>query len=230
MLSVVIVDGARVAYQMAGDGPAIVMIKNHRRPPDLAPVRMLADRFRVFQVHPIGFGASERPEEYEFGSIGEQVCAVLDHEEVDRFVVWGFSQTACMAALVARSTERAVALIAGGQSLIGIPTDGTMRRLEREPRLPVASLEFWRAYRGYDWHHELRAMTQPKLIYIGTADPGWRTFRKVTPVLRGCGCDCLEFDGLDHQTAGPGDDSELGGKTTAAAIMEWLERHHPNGW
>ncbi|HZX07976.1 alpha/beta fold hydrolase, partial [Kribbella sp.] len=67
----------------------------------------LAERFRVFQLHPIGFGASDRPDVYDFGSIGEQVLAVLDHEGVDRFSVWGFSQTACMAAMVARSTDRA---------------------------------------------------------------------------------------------------------------------------
>lgn len=91
-----------------------------------------------------------------------------------------------------------------------------MRRLEREPRLPVASLEFWRAYRRYDWHHELRMMQQPKLVYLGTGDPRIRKLRRLAPALRGCGCDYLEFDGLDHATSGFSDEATGGQRTTSA--------------
>jgi len=215
------VDGARVAYRVAGKGPAIVLIKNNRHPVDFPVAQLLAEHYRTIQVHPVGFGASDRPTHYDFGSIDRQVLAVLDQEGVDEFVVWGFSQTASMAALVARATSRAVAFIAGGAALIGHPSDAEMRRLEREPRLPVASLEFWRAVRRYDWHHELRAMRQPTLIYLGTDDPQIRKLRRLAPTFRGCGCDYLEFEGLDHSTSGLSD-ATAGGRLTTSAIADWL--------
>lgn len=222
------VDGARVAYRTAGEGPVIVLMKNNKRPLDFPVAQLLAGHYRTFQLQPVGFGASDRPTSYDFGAIDRQVLAVLDHEGVGDFVVWGFSQTASMAALVARATTRAVALIAGGAELIGHPSDAEMRRLEREPRLPVPALEFWRAYRRYDWHHELRAMQQPTLVYLGTGDPRIRNLRRLAPTLRGCGCDYLEFDGLDHTTAGLSDGA-TGGQRTASAITDWL-RANVKSW
>ena len=153
---------ARIAYRVSGTGPALVLMKNNRRPPDYPVAELLSRRFRVLQIHPVGFGASDRPEGYDFGSIGEQVLAVLDHEGIDRFAVWGFSQPAAMSAVVARSTGRAAALVMGGFPPIGSPTDGEMRRMEREPRLPRPPLEFWRHHRSYDWHHELRCFSGTK--------------------------------------------------------------------
>ncbi len=223
------VDGARVAYRVAGNGPAIVLIKNNRRPADFGVASLLTNHFRVVQVHPVGFGASDRPPTFAFGRIDTQVLAVMDQEHITDFVVWGFSQTASMAALVARATRRAVAFVAGGSPLIGNPSDATMRRLEREPRLPMASLEFWRAYREFDWHHELHVMPQPKLVYIGTADPSLSKLRSLEPVLRGCGCEYSEFDGLDHTTGGLSDES-IGARTTATTVTNWLRSNPPAFW
>jgi pimeloyl-ACP methyl ester carboxylesterase len=206
----VAVDGARIAYRASGSGPALVLMKNNRRPLNYPVTDVLAQRFRVLQIHPVGFGAADRPEEYDFGSIGRQVLAVLDHERIDRFAVWGFSQPACMSAVVARSTDRAAALVMGGVAPIGFPTDGTMRRMEREPRLPKAALEFWRSYRSYDWHHELRCYEGTKVAYMGTADPAIRRLRKLKPVLEGIGFSYLEFEGLSHASCGLGDESADG--------------------
>jgi pimeloyl-ACP methyl ester carboxylesterase len=216
------VDGARVAYRVAGEGQAIVLIKNSKHPVDLPVAQLLVSNFRTLQIQPVGFGSSDRPAAYDFGSIDRQVLAVLDVEHVDTFIVWGFSQTAFMAALVARATDRAVALVAGGADLLGHPSDADMRRLEREPRLPVSSLEFWRTYRGYDWHHELRRMRQPMLIYLGTGDSRLKKIRRLEPMLRGFGCDYIEFDGLDHTTSGLSDGAGGGARTTAA-ITTWVE-------
>lgn len=198
---------ARIAYQVSGSGPALVLMKNNRRPPNYPVADLLAQRFRVLQIHPVGFGASDRPERYNFGSIGEQVLAVLDHEGVDRFGIWGFSQTACMSAVVARSTDRAAALVMGGVVPIGFPTDGEMRRMERDPRMPRPPLEFWRSYRSYDWHHELRHYPGTAIAYMGTADPAIRRFRRLRPVLEGIGVIYLEYAGLTHSTCGLGDGS-----------------------
>lgn len=215
------VDGARVAYRVAGGGQVVVLIKNNKHPLDFPVAQLLASSFRTFQIQPVGFGASDRPASYNFGSIDRQVLAVLDAEHVDNFIVWGFSQTAFMAALVARATDRAIALVAGGADLLGHPSNADMRRLEREPRLPVSNLQFWRAYRRYDWHHELREMKQPTLIYLGTGDPRLKKLRRLEPTLRGCSCDYLEFDGLDHTTSGLSDGAEGGARTTSA-ITTWM--------
>ncbi|WP_405062244.1 alpha/beta hydrolase [Kribbella sp. NBC_01505] len=188
----------RIAYEVSGSGPVLVLLKNNRQPANFPAARWLADRFRVLQVQPVGFGASDRPAAYDFGSIGEQVLAVLDHEGLDRFAVWGFSQTSAMAAMVARSTDRADALVMGGLPPIGFPTDSEMRRLEREPRLPRPPLEFWRAYRSFDWHHELRVFAGTKVVYLGTADRAIKPVRRLRPVLEGIGFAYLEFEGLDH--------------------------------
>ncbi|MEV0795146.1 alpha/beta hydrolase [Kribbella sp. NPDC050459] len=215
--------GARIAYRVSGAGPALVLMKNNRRPLDYPVVTPLAQRFRVLQIHPVGFGAGDRPDDYGFGSVGDQVLAVLDHEGIGRFGIWGFSQPACMAALVARSTDRAAALVMGGVTPIGFPTDGEMRRMEREPRLPRAALEFWRTYRSYDWHHELRLYAGAKVAYLGTADPAIRRFRRLRPVLEGIGFEYLEFDGLNHSTCGLGDAS-ADGQRVAQVVADRLLR------
>ncbi|WP_410785865.1 alpha/beta fold hydrolase [Kribbella sp. C-35] len=217
----VAVAGARIAYRASGSGPALVLMKNNRRPLEYPVADALSQRFRVLQIHPVGFGASDRPAEYDFGSIGQQVLAVLDHERIDRFAIWGFSQPACMSAVVARSTDRAAALVMGGVPPIGFPTDGTMRRMEREPRLPKAALEFWRSYRSYDWHHELRCYAGRKVAYMGTADPAIRPFRKLRPVLQGIGFTYLEFDGLSHASCGLGDES-ADGRRVAQTVADLL--------
>jgi pimeloyl-ACP methyl ester carboxylesterase len=220
MYSYVTMKGAGIAYRDSGDGPALVLMKNNRRPLDFPAATTLAERFRVVQIQPVGFGASDRPQEYDFGSIGEQVLAVLDHLGIDRFAVWGFSQTGLMAAVVARHTTRAVALVMGGTPPIGTPTDGTMRRLEREPRLPRASLEFWRTYRSFDWHHELRILAAPTLVYIGAADVAINHMRRLVPVLEGIGCTYVEFDGLDHAAASLGSSAD---PYIIETITDWLD-------
>ncbi|MEV5967756.1 alpha/beta fold hydrolase [Kribbella sp. NPDC051952] len=206
--------GSRIAYRVQGDGPALVLLKNNRRPLDFQAAGQLADRFRVLQVHPVGFGASDRPLNYAFGSICEQVLTVLDHEGIDQFAVWGFSQTAAMAAIAATSTGRATALVMGGFAPIGFPSDGEMRRLEREPRLPKPPLEFWRSYRTYDWHHQLRCFAGTKIAYVGTADPAITRMRRLRPVLKGIGFTYLEYEGLDHSASSLGDSSDSGRRVT----------------
>lgn len=214
-------DGARIAYRASGSGPALVLMKNNRRPPDYPVAELLSQRFRVLQIHPVGFGASDRPDAYDFGGIGDQVLTVLDHEGIDQFAVWGFSQPGCMSAIVARSTDRATALVMGGVTPIGMPTDGEMRRMEREPRMPRAALQFWRSYRSFDWHHELRLYPGTKVAYIGTEDPAIRKLRRLRPVLEGIGFTYLEFEGLNHASCGLGDASS-DGRRVAQAVVDCL--------
>ncbi|MEV4261086.1 hypothetical protein [Kribbella sp. NPDC049584] len=93
--------------------------------------------------------------------------------------------------------------------------------MEREPRLPRPALEFWRSYRSYDWHHELRLYSGTKIAYLGTEDPAIRRLRKLKPVLEGIGFTYLEFDGLTHSTCGLGDAS-ADGRRVAQAVVDCL--------
>lgn len=69
------VDGALVAYRIAGDGPVIVLIKNSKHPVDFPVAQLLASQYRTVQIQPVGFGASDRPARYDFGAIDRQVLA-----------------------------------------------------------------------------------------------------------------------------------------------------------
>ncbi|NYE71319.1 hypothetical protein [Microlunatus parietis] len=67
------------------------------------------------------------------------------------------------------------------------------------------------------------------LIYVGTEDPAWPMFRRLKPVLRGCGCDCLDVPDLDHRTSGPGD-TGAGRAATVSAVTAWIDDQFPAGW
>jgi hypothetical protein len=95
--------------------------------------------------------------------------------------------------------------------------------MERDPRMPKAALEFWRSYRSYDWHHELRCFAGTKVAYIGTADPAIRRLRKLRPVLEGIGFSYLEFDGLSHAACGLGNES-ADGQGVAQTVADQLLR------
>jgi pimeloyl-ACP methyl ester carboxylesterase len=135
--------GHSIAYRVAGHvGATLLLVKPHRHPRDYPQLRLLAGRYRVIQVEPLGFGASGRPLDYPGAGLHEQVLAVADHEAVDQFALWGYSQGGAMAAAVAQASPRVTALICGGFSLTTEPTAAWMNRMEREQRVPVAARVF----------------------------------------------------------------------------------------
>lgn len=121
-------------YRVSGHGPALVLLSLYRRRADLVHARILSDRWRVFQVHPLGYGYSDRVPGYAGEDLAGQVLAVLDHDGVERFVVWGYSKGGAMAACVARATHRAAGLVCGAFSLLDHPTDARLRQMDRRLR------------------------------------------------------------------------------------------------
>jgi pimeloyl-ACP methyl ester carboxylesterase len=219
-------DGHRVWYRVAGSGPAMVLIRQNRVPANDRQLGLFTDRFTVFQVTPIGFGASERPAGYRPAEgIAPHILAAVDQEGIDRFAVWGYSQGGAMAAVVANSSSRAVAMISGGNPLVGVPTPGTLRRLDKEPRLPVGAHAFWHWYAGHDWDRELTAMDCTKIIYFGSDDKP--VFRRKREQLIACGVDVHEFAGLDHRSCNDGPDFEL---RVVPTVLDCLSAAHPSGW
>jgi hypothetical protein len=214
--------GHRISYRVVGHGMPLVLVKPHRDPAVYPQVRLLSDQYRVIQIEPLGFGRSDRPRDYPTTGLHEQVLAVLDNEDVDRFIVWGYSQGAAVAAAVAQATTRAVAMIAGGFSLIDQPTDAWMRRMDREESVPVAARTFWHWYKRFNWLHEMAAMDQAALVYAGREDraqaPG---VVRSQEALTACGVTVIQFDGLDHNACNrePALSTRI-----APAVTGWLDK------
>jgi pimeloyl-ACP methyl ester carboxylesterase len=220
--------GHDIAYRVAGRGAVLVLVKPHRYPRDYRQLGLLSDRYRVIQVEPLGFGASDRPHDYPDVGIHEQILAVADREAADRFVVWGYSQGGAMAAMVARASPRAAGMIAGGFSLATQPTAASVDRMEREQRVPVAARTFWRQFTRFDWAAELAAMGCPRLLYAGRDDRTQAAgLRRTRAALAGGGAAVVEFDGLDHRTC---NDEPAMSTRIVPAVTGWLNDTVGSTW
>ena len=118
--------GARLAYQVTGDGPAVVLV--HGFGLDMRmwdpQVADLAARFRVLRYDCRGFGASG-PFDPAIGyTHAGDLLALLDHLAIERAVLAGLSfggRVAMHAALAA--PERVVGLVLLDAVLDGVPWD-----------------------------------------------------------------------------------------------------------
>jgi pimeloyl-ACP methyl ester carboxylesterase len=222
------VAGHDVAYRVAGRGAVLLLVKPHRYPKDYRHLRLLSGQYRVIQVEPLGFGASDRPRDYPDAGIHEQVLAVADREEAGRFAVWGYSQGGAMAAAVARASPRVTAMIAGGFSLVTQPTTAWVARMEREQRVPIAPRTFWRGFTRFDWAAELAAMRCPRLLYAG-GDDGTQAagLRRTRAALTEGGATVIEFNGLDHRTCN--NEPALSARIVPT-VVRWLRDSASSSW
>lgn len=131
----------QLRYSVVGQGPAVVFPKKDIG--DYAPTRLLADRYTLIQVEPLGFCCSDRPQEYLPGVVPEQILAVCDAQGIDDFAIWGFSQGGAMACTIARATPRARLLVCGGFNPLRGLSNAWLARMNREKRIPLGSREFW---------------------------------------------------------------------------------------
>ena len=75
-------DGHRVAYHVAGQGPAVVMLNLYRRREDRMRARLVQNGWQVFHVAPLGYGYSDRVPGYAGEALPDQILTVLDHHGV----------------------------------------------------------------------------------------------------------------------------------------------------
>jgi pimeloyl-ACP methyl ester carboxylesterase len=214
-------DGHRVAYRVAGEGPAIVVLRQNRARLDSIQLRQLRDSYQVFQIDPLGYAASDRPPGYPAQTLPDQVLAVLDHHGVDRFVVWGYSKSGAMSAAVARATPRVAGVVAAAFALLNPPSEANMRRGYREA--------FYRWFWSFDWAHEFAVMSCPKLVYFGDNDLGeqGRGLRRTRDRLEAAGVDIVELEGLDHKTCGADDPMTT---RIIPTVVQWLNRRIGKAW
>jgi pimeloyl-ACP methyl ester carboxylesterase len=118
--------GARLAYEVAGDGPAVVLIHGfgldmRMWDPQVGP---LAARFKVVRYDCRGFGASGPLDPAVPYTHAGDLVALLDHLDVGRAVLAGLSfggRVALQAALAAPDRVRGLALL--DAVLDGVPWD-----------------------------------------------------------------------------------------------------------
>jgi pimeloyl-ACP methyl ester carboxylesterase len=176
------VEGARLHYEVRGSGDAIVLV--HGNAGDLRhwdhQVEALAADFRVIRYDVRGYGKSSIPVEGEAYANHEDLAALLDHLDVSKAHVAGWSMGAGIAAdFVLAHPERAASLISIGPWVGGhsspavqalftdmgvvaevIPEGGAAAALQawrKAPfwvataRDPVAEAEFAKIAADYSW-------------------------------------------------------------------------------
>lgn len=225
-------DRHRLVYRVTGEGPALVVLSLYRRREDVIQARALGDRWRVFQIHPLGYGYSERVAGYAGEALTYQVLAVLDHDGVDRLVVWGISKGGAMAASVARGTPRTAGLVCGAYSLLDRPTDAQMRQMDRRLRPDHPSRTLWAWVKRFDWGEELRMMSCPSLLYWGSEDrrhaKGLRRARELLGgQLGGQDVEFVEYAGLGHEAGG---DPHHVADSVVPMVVDWTARRLSPTW
>jgi pimeloyl-ACP methyl ester carboxylesterase len=196
-------DGHRLSYAANGHGPALVIVSQYWRAEHEVQVSLLSDHWQLFHITPVGYGRSERVPGYAGEALADQVLAVLDRHQVDRFAIWGYSASGAMAACVGRATARAAAIVCGGLSLFDPLTPGTLRQLDSRLRPDHPSRDLWSWVNSWDWTGEVSATSRPWLVYWGSDDRQTaRKLRRAQAQLSLPNVEFVEFAGLDHAGCG----------------------------
>jgi pimeloyl-ACP methyl ester carboxylesterase len=223
-------DGHRVAYRVAGEGPALVVLHLYRRREPLVHLRVLSDRRRVFEISPIGFGRSDRVPGYAGELLVDQVQTVLDEHDVDRFVIWGYSAGGSMAACVARATPRVAGLICGGFALSSAPTPGVVRQMEKRLPPDSPSRSQWSWHMRFDRAAEMRSMPFPQFFFWGSEDTSLqmaKRLRRIREQFADTDIDFVEFPGVGHEVGG---NEQLLTSLVFPAVTDWLDRRMGAEW
>jgi pimeloyl-ACP methyl ester carboxylesterase len=220
-------DGHRLAYRVAGEGPALVVLHLYRRR-DVIQLRQLSDRWQVFEVAPLGYGFSDRVPRYAGEALADQVLAVLDHHGADRFVVWGHSAGGAMAACIARGTPRTAGMVCGAYSPFGLPTAASVRQMDRRLPPDSAARTLWSWVKQFDWDDELRTMHCPRLLFWGSEDRQMaKSLRLAQQRLTLQDVDFIEYAGVGHEVGG---DDDLQADLVIPDVVAWTARRVGSAW
>ena len=131
-MAAVVSDGARIEFEVTGDGPPLVLLHGFfgdRSTWHAAGyVNALAARFRLVLIDLVGHGgsgtSSSDPVRYRMDAHARDVVAVLDSLGIERAAVWGASMGGRAGFhLLARCPDRLTALVAGGAHACAVETD-----------------------------------------------------------------------------------------------------------
>ncbi|MBP7779681.1 MAG: alpha/beta fold hydrolase [Acidobacteria bacterium] len=126
-------DGIKIAYDMTGTGPFLVMLHGGgqaaRSWADRDYVTKLKTRFTLVTPDQRGNGDSDKPatlEAYALDHLLDDVLAVADAAGAERFHVWGFGHGATIARYLAERSDRVISAVLVG-SEFGPALSGTVR-------------------------------------------------------------------------------------------------------
>jgi pimeloyl-ACP methyl ester carboxylesterase len=116
-------DGTRIAYDVTGKGPVLVLLHGgwHTRQNwhDVGYVKRLKDNFRVITIDIRGNGESDKPlhpTDYTTEKMCQDILAVTDASGVEQFTIWGFSYGANIGRYLAAQSDRVKKFV-----MLGIP-------------------------------------------------------------------------------------------------------------
>lgn len=210
-------DGFQIAFDLfgRGKGPGFVFAQRKVGWERMGYVaRLTALGARVLVVDPRGYGDSSRARDvasYSLDAYCDDLLCAADAVSLDRFVVWGYSNTAALAVALAGRSERAVGVVCGGIdpfqdfTVFSRQLDSEVAEAGEGEYLPEGRFD-WRAarafYAGYTrWQQTLGgAFRCPGVVICGSADdavvPSIENHRTRIDAL---GFEVRTLNGLDHQ-------------------------------
>lgn len=131
-------DGQRVAFDVSGKGPAIVLLHGGGRTRqdwhEVGYVKRLRDYFTVITVDLRGHGESAMPTEpadYTTDKMGQDILAAADACGAEHFTIWGMSHGGNVGRYLAVQSERVVKIILMGTPF-GLGVSGELRQYAQE--------------------------------------------------------------------------------------------------
>jgi pimeloyl-ACP methyl ester carboxylesterase len=127
-------DGARIAYDCCGNGPAILLVHggggNRQEWHEAGYVRSLSDEFTAITLDLRGHGESDLPTDaaaYTTDKMGQDILSVADVCGFENFIMWGMSFGGKISRYLAVQSERVVKFIMMGTPL-GMGVSGERRQ------------------------------------------------------------------------------------------------------
>ncbi len=198
-------DGARIAYDVSGRGPALMLLHGFGNSRltwhDYGWVERLSAAFSVITVDLRGCGESEAPLDparYAPAAHLGDLHQIADACGADRFTLIGFSWGATVARYLAAHSDRVARVVLMGAYFGQYFTDAYLATLldhyQGDPLMTVR-IEGLRAWPGV----EATDLRCPALVISGTEDGNVvKMLRGQREAVEAAGIEVIIFDGLDH--------------------------------
>lgn len=130
-------DKVNIAYDVEGDGPAIILLhgggSSRQDWHEEGYVKRLKSKFKVICVDLRGHGESELRTDavdYRIDQMAEDILAVADSSGVDQFTVWGFSYGGKVGRYLARFSDRVSKLVMMSTPMGAAVSDDIRKEIE----------------------------------------------------------------------------------------------------
>jgi pimeloyl-ACP methyl ester carboxylesterase len=210
-------DEYQIWYELTGrgDGVGTLLPQTKVGWSRMGYVNALASRGKVVVVDPRGYGLSSRSrsgDEYGLDACCDDLLAAADAVGMERFIAWGYSNTAALAFALACRSDRVAAVACCGMDPF-LDFSAPAAYMEKEPAeagegeyAPEGTFD-WRAanafYRDYSaWQARIPAKIPcPAVIVYGDGDDLIRgSVAANRDRLAAMGFAICELPGLDHQS------------------------------